>query len=408
MFDLIAAVLSWFYGLVPSYGLAIVMLTLVVMLIVTPLTLKGTRSMIKMQHLQPEMKKIQTRYKGDREVMNKEMMAFYQANNINPMGGCLPMLVQAPVFMVLYNVLRGMTRRLSDIGDSAGWVAGRLADGSNAVLTGASNDPQAFYPAYVDSSSDLFIDLSSETEMLFLGFDLSRSAGTAFSQGLTSALPYLFLILIVFASSWIQQRQIRGRNPDATVNPQQQMLMKVMPFFLPVISFNLDAALVMYFVVSNLYRIAQQAYITQTLYGPGRDHPEVVVPTSAEPTKKSGGGKSGSSKSGTKAGGKSGNRPSTSGSVRSGRTTAGIIENSSQKIDDGVPSKDDSRSRKKRARKSRSSASPAKKKASRRGRSAASDDIETTDKRPPAGRSGGGRTTPPGTARARSAKKRRK
>jgi YidC/Oxa1 family membrane protein insertase len=295
-------------------------------------------------------------------------------------------------------------------------VAGRLADGSNAVLTGASNDPQAFYPAYVDSSSDLFIDLSGETEMLFLGFDLSRSAGTALSQGLTSALPYLFLILIVFASSWIQQRQIRGRNPDATVNPQQQMLMKVMPFFLPVISFNLDAALVMYFVVSNLYRIAQQAYITQTLYGPGGDHAEVVVPASAEPTKKSGGGKSGSSKSGTKAGGKSGNstggksgnRPSTSGSVRSGRTTAGIIENSSQKIDDGVPSKDDSRSRKKRARKSRSSASPAKKKASRRGRSAASDDIETTDKRPPAGRSGGGRTTPPGTARARSAKKRRK
>ena len=416
MFDLIAAVLSWFYGLVPSYGLAIVLLTLVVMLIVTPLTLKGTRSMIKMQHLQPEMKKIQTRYKGDREAMNKEMMAFYQANNINPMGGCLPMLIQAPVFMVLYNVLRGMTRRLSDIGDSAGWVAGRLADGSNAVLTGASNDPQAFYPAYVDSSSDLFIDLSSETEMLFLGFDLSRSAGTALSQGLMSSLPYLFLILIVFASSWIQQRQIRGRNPDATVNPQQQMLMKVMPFFLPVISFNLDAALVMYFVVSNLYRIAQQAYITQTLYGPGRDHPEVVVPTSAESTKKSGGGKSGSSKSGTKAGGKpeksSGgkpeNRSSTSGSVRSGRTTAGKIENSSQKIDDGVSSEDDSRSRKKRARKSRSSTSPAKKKASRRGRSDASDDIKTTDKRPPAGRSGGGRTTPPGTARARSAKKRRK
>ena len=115
MFDLIAAVLSWFYGLVPSYGFAIIMLTLVVMVIVTPLTLKGTRSMIKMQHLQPEMKKIQTRYKGDREAMNKEMMAFYQANNINPMGGCLPLLIQAPVFMVLYNVLRGMTRRLSDI-----------------------------------------------------------------------------------------------------------------------------------------------------------------------------------------------------------------------------------------------------------------------------------------------------
>ncbi len=414
MFDLIAAVLSWFYGLVPSYGFAIIMLTLVVMVIVTPLTLKGTRSMIKMQHLQPEMKKIQTRYKGDREAMNKEMMAFYQANNINPMGGCLPLLIQAPVFMVLYNVLRGMTRRLSDIGDSAGWVAGRLVGGSEAILAGASNDLQAFHPAYVAKGSDLFVDLASETQMLFLGFDLSRSASTAFSQSLGAALPYVFLILIVFASSWVQQRQIRGRNPDATVNPQQQMLMKVMPFFLPVISFNLDAALVMYFVVSNLYRIAQQAYITRTLYGPGREQAEVIVPSKAEPVKKSGqdkaggagGGKAGA-KSGVKPTGNAQNRPSTSGSVRKGRTTAGQSRNDSQKIDDGVSNKNDSGSRPTRGRKSNPSTSTAKKRG-RRGRSVASDDSAMTDKRPPAGRTGGGRTTPPGTARARSAKKKRR
>ena len=414
MFDLIAAVLSWFYGLVPSYGFAIIMLTLVVMVIVTPLTLKGTRSMIKMQHLQPEMKKIQTRHKGDREAMNKEMMAFYQANNINPMGGCLPLLIQAPVFMVLYNVLRGMTRRLSDIGDSAGWVAGRLVGGSEAILAGASNDLQAFHPAYVAKGSDLFVDLASETQMLFLGFDLSRSASTAFSQSLGAALPYVFLILIVFASSWVQQRQIRGRNPDATVNPQQQMLMKVMPFFLPVISFNLDAALVMYFVVSNLYRIAQQAYITRTLYGPGREQAEVIVPSKAEPVKKSGqdkaggagGGKAGA-KSGVKPTGNAQNRPSTSGSVRKGRTTAGQSRNDSQKIDDGVSNKNDSGSRPTRGRKSNPSTSTAKKRG-RRGRSVASDDSAMTDKRPPAGRTGGGRTTPPGTARARSAKKKRR
>ena len=411
MFDLIAAVLSWFYGLVPSYGFAIIMLTLVVMVIVTPLTLKGTRSMIKMQHLQPEMKKIQTRYKGDREAMNKEMMAFYQANNINPMGGCLPLLIQAPVFMVLYNVLRGMTRRLSDIGDSAGWVAGRLVGGSEAVLTGASNDLQAFYPAYVAKGSDLFADLASETEMLFLGFDLSRSASTAFSQSFGAALPYVFLILIVFASSWVQQRQIRGRNPDATVNPQQQMLMKVMPFFLPVISFSLDAALVMYFVVSNLYRIAQQAYITRTLYGPGREQAEVIVPAKAAPVKKAGKdkpGAAGGGKADAKSAGNTQNRPSTSSSVRKGRTTAGQSRNSSQEIDDGVSNKNDSRSRPTRGRKSKPSTSTAKKKTGRRSRSAASDDSAMTDKRPPAGRTGGGRTTPPGTARARSAKKKRR
>ena len=75
MFDLIANTLAWFYDLWPSYGMAIVMLTLLIMVILTPLTLKQTRSMIKMQHIQPELKKIQNRHKGDREQLNKEVMA---------------------------------------------------------------------------------------------------------------------------------------------------------------------------------------------------------------------------------------------------------------------------------------------------------------------------------------------
>ena len=86
MFDLIAKVLAWFYELWPSFGMAIVLLTLIVMVVLTPLTMKGTRSMIKMQHLQPEMKKIQNRYKNDRERMNKEMMAFYRPTASTPWG----------------------------------------------------------------------------------------------------------------------------------------------------------------------------------------------------------------------------------------------------------------------------------------------------------------------------------
>ena len=95
--------------------------------------------------------------------------------------------------------------------------------------------------------------------------------------------------------------------------------MKVMPFFLPVISFSLDAALVMYFVVSNLYRIAQQAYITRTLYGPGREQAAVIVPSKAEPLKKSGKGKAsaaGGGKAAAESTGKAQNMPSTSSSVR--------------------------------------------------------------------------------------------
>ena len=407
MFDVIAAVLAWFYGLVPSFGLSIILLTFVVMVVVTPLTLKGTRSMIKMQHLQPEMKKIQTRYKGDRDAMNKEMMAFYQANGINPMGGCLPLFVQAPVFMVLYQVLRGMTRRLSDVGADIGWVAGRL--GAAESLSGVPANQQAFYPAYVDPGSELFADLTAETEMLFLGFDLSRSAGAALSQGILAAFPYLILILLVFASAWIQQRQIRGRNPDATVNPQQQMLMKVMPFFLPVISFNLDAALVLYFVISNLYRIAQQAYITRTLYGPGGDSELVVVlpEKSTNSEKGSAGGKASgkASKSAVKP-----PKASPSSSVaRKGRTMAGANRNDSQNSEDSSPVGGGSAGSPGFGRKPKGPKPDAKKKkASRRSRGKAAGEPTKIDKRPPGARAGGGRTTPPGTAGAHGAKKKRR
>jgi YidC/Oxa1 family membrane protein insertase len=407
MFDVIAAVLAWFYGLVPSFGLSIILLTLVVMVVVTPLTLRGTRSMIKMQHLQPEMKKIQTRYKGDREAMNKEMMAFYQANGINPMGGCLPLFVQAPVFMVLYQVLRGMTRRLSDVGADIGWVAGRL--GAAGSLSGVPANQQAFYPAYVDPGSELFADLTAETEMLFLGFDLSRSAGAALSQGILAAFPYLILILVVFASAWIQQRQIRGRNPDATVNPQQQMLMKVMPFFLPVISFNLDAALVLYFVISNLYRIAQQAYITRTLYGPGGDSELVVVLPEKSTNSEIGsvGGKA--SGKASKSAVKPPEASPSSSAARKGRTMAGASRNDSQNPKDNPSAEDGSAGSPGFGRKPKGPKPDAKKKkAGRRSRGKAAGEPTKIDKRPPGARAGGGRTTPPGTAGAHGAKKKRR
>src|SRR6478735_8554969 len=104
-----AQALAFFYSLIPNYAIAIAMLTLAVMIVLTPLTLKGTRSMMIMQSMQPEMKKIQAQYKDDRQKLNEELLKFYRENNINPLGGCLPLLVQLPVFIILYQVLRGLT-----------------------------------------------------------------------------------------------------------------------------------------------------------------------------------------------------------------------------------------------------------------------------------------------------------
>lgn len=277
MFDLLANLLSWFYDFWPSYGMSITLLTLVIMVILTPLTLKQTRSMIKIQHVQPELKKIQNKYKNDKERMNKEVMAFYQANNVNPLSGCLPLFVQAPVFLVLYNVIRGLTRRLSNIGEHTGWVVGRF----NQEISVPPERLEVFYPDYIDHQSALFNDLSREKEMVSWGVDLARSASDALSDGFITSVPYFILILLVFVSSWYQQKQIRGRNQQVAISPQQQMIFKVMPFFLPVISFSFDAALVVYFVVSNLYRIIQQGYITRKFYGEhaAKEAKESVVAT---------------------------------------------------------------------------------------------------------------------------------
>jgi YidC/Oxa1 family membrane protein insertase len=288
IFDLFATILARFYAVIDSYAIAITMLTLLVMIVATPLTIKGTKSMIKMQRLQPELKKIQARFKDDRERMNAELMGFYRANNINPVGGCLPLLIQAPIFLVLYRVVRGLTQRVTDVGIQAGHTLGQIqAGGGRSGLNYVGDSDRTFDPKYISHSSQLFKDLSVAKQMKSFGVDLSESASSALKTSIPHALPFLALIAVVAVTGFIQQRQIYARTSKSgaqtPVNAQQQMIMKVVPFFLPIFSFGLPAALVVYFVVSNLWRMAQQSYITRALYSKTGEL-EVIMPPSAEET----------------------------------------------------------------------------------------------------------------------------
>jgi YidC/Oxa1 family membrane protein insertase len=170
-----------------------------------------------------------------------------------------------PVFLVLYQVLRGLTRRVSDLGADVGWVANQFSHG--LTPTKAPAFERVFDPAWINPSTKMYQNLSTSYQMEAFGLDLSESASQAMKQGIGHALPFFVLIVIVAISGFIQQRQIQGRNPGAQTNNQQQMIMKIMPFFLPVISFGLPAGLVLYFAVSNLYRIGQQAFISKSIYG---------------------------------------------------------------------------------------------------------------------------------------------
>lgn len=243
-FNAIAGLLAWFYELPlvgGSYAWAIALLTITVMIVLTPLTVKGTRSMMSMTALAPEMKKIQQEFADDRERMNQELLAFYKENKINPVGGCLPLLLQMPIFIILYQVIYGMTRR---------------------------GDDGTFEPKYLDQfpNSDLFQDLSASDTMLSAGLDLSRSALVALQDSLGSGIPYVVLIVFVASTAYLQQKQMSGRNPNAEMPPQQKILLRVLPIFFAAISFNFAAGLVVYFLVSNVYRIVQNALISMRLY----------------------------------------------------------------------------------------------------------------------------------------------
>jgi YidC/Oxa1 family membrane protein insertase len=268
LFDTIASVLAFFYEHTSSYGGSIVLLTLAVMVVVTPLTLKSTRSMIAMQRLQPELRKLQAKHKDDRQKLNEEMMAFYKEHNINPLGGCLPLVVQMPVFFVLYRVLIGMVK-LPGYGQDMGSAVG--AYGRNPSGGGRFSGFGTFDPGYLDHGSALYRSLNGARQMNDFGLDLADTLTNRFSEGAVHAVPYLILVVLIGVTAWYQQRQIQARNSgnQPQINPQQQALMKILPFFLPIVSVTLPAGIVLYFLISNLYRIGQQAFITRTMYADG-------------------------------------------------------------------------------------------------------------------------------------------
>ena len=232
MFQLLANLLAFFYSVIPNYAVAIALLTLTVMLVLSPLTLKSTRSMLAMQKLQPEMKKLQQKYKGgDRQKLNEEMMALYKEHKVNPVAGCLPMLLQMPVFLVMYQVINGLTRK---------------AEGGG------------FDPKYLDKGTDLYQALrDSGGTMKSFGIDLAKAASEGHGS-VARALPFFLIVGLVIATQYVQTRQTMSRN-TRSASQQQQIILKVMPVFFGLISLNIPAGVNVYFLASALFRIAQTA-----------------------------------------------------------------------------------------------------------------------------------------------------
>ncbi len=199
------AILKFWQGIVGSWGVAIILLTFTIRLAILPLTFKSVKSMQKLQVLQPEMKKIQERFKEDRQRMNQEMMKFYQENKVNPLGSCLPLLLQIPFFISLFYLLR---------------------------------------------SDNFQMDIQGNESFLFLS-DLAEPLTT------TGEIPELVFLVVLYVATQLAASLITMVGGDKT----QQRIMFALPFVFVVFIINFEAGLIVYWITTNVWTIGQQLVV---------------------------------------------------------------------------------------------------------------------------------------------------
>jgi len=246
MFDPILKAIGWllalFYAAVPNLGISIILLTFTIMLLLYPLTAKQARSMIAMQMHQPEIKRIQAKYKNDRQKMNEEVMKYYQEQKINPLAGCLPLVIQLPIFFALFRVLRSPYKYVPDTSKLYSAFC-TTKTGGLATVSQCSGDLKRF--SYLP------------THQKFLGVDLSVTAPSQVTTWAT-IVAFSFVLLSVL-SGFMQSRQAQRRTPQA--NKQMATVMKILPVAFGIFSLQFPAGLVLYFCVSNFWRLGQQEVI---------------------------------------------------------------------------------------------------------------------------------------------------
>ena len=241
LFEAPASLLAWFYSFTHNYILAISLIALVIMVVTAPLVLKSTKGMLEMQKLQPEMKKLQNQHRGDRQKLNEEMMKLYQEHKVNPMASCFPLLLQMPVFIIMFRVLHGLTH------------------------FGA--DGKGFDSQYLSHSTALYKSLKGKTEMLAWGLDLSKRPYGVVSESFTKGLLYVGLVVLLGVLYFAQQRMVASR---ATVSPSisanQQKLMQYLPVVFAVFMGFYLTGLVIYYFAQAVFRIGLNYYITHRFY----------------------------------------------------------------------------------------------------------------------------------------------
>ena len=277
-------VVAWIYDLVPNYGVTIILLTVTIRLVLLPLGIKQVRSMQHMQIVQPKIKQIQQKYKGNKQRQQEEIMKLYKEYGVNPFSGCWPVLLQFPILISMYSVLRWPQHPIHVPTDSDLYVA--VSQQIPETLPPGNPDGQ---PVTTQAQIDRLAnegDLPGPTGgTSFLGMNLLCSALHAGNADATlpgksstgntleypvncgstvvDRIPYYVFAALMFATTFYQQRQMQKATPPGA-SSQQQALLKVMPVLFGVFGVFFPAGLVLYWTTSNGWQIGQQYFMLKS------------------------------------------------------------------------------------------------------------------------------------------------
>lgn len=225
-----------------AWALSIVFLTITVRLVLFPLFVKQIRSQRAMQALQPKIKELQKRHQGDRETLNKEMMALYKEHGANPLAGCLPLVLQLPVFFSLFHVLNGIKPDDKGVFSSvAGIDVATVEQAAKATIFGA---PIA---SAFTSSQDLITTLGG-------------------SLGVTKVLAVVMIVMMGL-TTFITQKQMMSRNgPMEGQQAQiQKIMLYVLPFSFAIFGFNFPLGVLLYWLTTNVWSMGQQFVVIRRM-----------------------------------------------------------------------------------------------------------------------------------------------
>jgi YidC/Oxa1 family membrane protein insertase len=258
LLDAIGWLLASLYDFTGNFGLAIIILTIVFRVVLLPLGIKQIKSMQAMQALQPKIKEIQKKYKGNKQKVQEQTMKLYQEYGVNPLGGCLPLLLQFPILIAMYSVIRAPVPLPPD------------PDTPEVVQYKDNHLPE---------DSQLFRDITEHEgrgqHFLFMNLQCSpqqagktvpvlnterKETGDTLDCGgsIPDRIPYYVILALMIGTTFYSSRQTQKATPASAQNPQTQIITKVMPLMFGVFGFAFPAGLVLYWTVSNLFQIGQQ------------------------------------------------------------------------------------------------------------------------------------------------------